>query len=195
MLVKKSKIVMLGVLTICLFALPVLLTGCFGGDGDGNDQGYTVPSQRNATYGQNLTSVSLPDGWEWVSPNDRTSPWGVSGIRAHQARTHVGGDAIVRNVNVNVVHSGTVNAPTISRSGQHIVLIQNPVTYAATHFRIYINSEYFTTVPRTTTSTSFNAQGAPGGTEVVVQARAIVSGGAILSSGLSNTISASTTVS
>lgn len=42
----------------------------------------TAVSDRNATYGQSLSEIDLPDGWAWNSPTDKV---GNVGLRQHKA--------------------------------------------------------------------------------------------------------------
>ena len=62
-----------------------------------------APLARNATYGQSLSDVPLPDGWAWNSPSDKV---GDAGVRSHKA-TYTHSDAanyntVEADVEVNV---------------------------------------------------------------------------------------------
>ena len=45
---------------------------------------YTVPTGLNATYGDTLSSVALPDGWEWE--DEGTTPVGTAGSNVFKAK-------------------------------------------------------------------------------------------------------------
>ena len=69
---------------------------------------YTVPSELTATYGDNLSSVSLPEGWAWA---DKTSGVGNAGTNTFKA-TFTPSDTNNYNIVYDIDVSVTVNKAT-----------------------------------------------------------------------------------
>ena len=86
---------------------------------------YTIPTGLTATFGDTLSTVTLPTGWAWVSPPANV---GNVGNQTHQARftpaDTVNFISVVRDVVIEVV-AANVAFPQISAGGQHSMALDN----------------------------------------------------------------------
>lgn len=97
---------------------------------------YTVPATLKGVYGKNLSDVELPEGFSWSDPNMRIDWYGSKGIKATFTPSDTKNYEVVKGIEVSVivgrsviavptikelVYSGSVQAPSVSIDGIHVV--------------------------------------------------------------------------
>ena len=74
---------------------------------------YEVPSNIKGTYGQKLSSIILPSGFEWMNPNEIISNSGVQTFKARYIPNDTNNYEIVENVDITVSVGKQVINPEI----------------------------------------------------------------------------------
>ena len=97
---------------------------------------YKVPTTLKGIYGKKLSDVKLPEGFSWSDPNMRIDWYGSKGIKATYTPSDTINYEVVKGIEVSVfvgrnmtvvptikdlVYSGSVQAPSVSFDGIHVV--------------------------------------------------------------------------
>ena len=97
---------------------------------------YKVPATLKGIYGKKLSDVKLPEGFSWSDPNMRIDWYGSKGIKATYTPSDTINYEVVKGIEVSVfvgrnmtvvptikdlVYSGSVQAPSVSFDGIHVV--------------------------------------------------------------------------
>ena len=97
---------------------------------------YTVPATLKGVYGKKLSDVKLPEGFSWSDPSMRIDWYGSKSIEATFTPSDTKNYEVVKGIEVSVivgrsviavptikelVYSGSVQAPSVSIDGIHVV--------------------------------------------------------------------------
>lgn len=97
---------------------------------------YTVPATLKGVYGKKLSDVKLPEGFSWSDPSMRIEWYGLKSVKATYTPSDIKNYEVVKGIEVSVfvgrnmtvvptikdlVYSGSVQAPSVSFDGIHVV--------------------------------------------------------------------------